>query len=231
MELKKPQLVPVVVGRSPSMVRELSVLATDPEAAIEGRPTGRIWNSFWARMFVSMLGVALPFLIVAGLVPDFLAQWGVGPQVLATVLLFCITALVARLMIRPGAALARAVVQAQTGDLTVRVVPGGSSDMRVLGNAFNSMQRIGAMQVRIRSEVAGAAVQLSDAALELVGATKEQTVAASKTSATTQDLARSAVSIAETTAGVTSQVTDVRARISSALTELQAAGDRVRSLS
>ncbi len=230
MELKKPELVPVVLS-TPSTVPVLRVVAADPEAVLDGRPYARAWNTFFARMLVSLLGVALPFFIIAGLVPNFLGQWGVGPQVLAIVLLIGVTGLTARLMIRPVAALARAVARAQTGDMTVRVVPGGSDEMRLLGLAFNSMQSLAGMQVRIRGEVAGAAVQLAEAAQQLAAATREQMAAASTTSATMEELARSAVSIAETTAGVTGQVTDVRARIASALTELQAAGERVQSLS
>ena len=231
MELKKPTLVPVVVERSPSPVRELKVLAADPDAMLESPAVERVWNSFFATMLFSLLGVTVPFFIIAGLIPNFLASWGVAPQVLATVLLLVCSAVTASLWIRPVAGLARAAARAEAGDMTVRVVPSGSAEVRLLGHAFNSMQRLAGMQVRIRSEVAGAAVQLSGAAQALAAVTQEQTAAASKTSANMEELARSAVSIAETTAGVTGQVTDIRVRIASAITELQAARERVESLS
>ena len=231
MELKKPTLVPVVVERSPSPVRELKVLAADPDAMLESPAVERVWNSFFATMLFSLLGVTVPFFIIAGLIPNFLASWGVAPQVLATVLLLVCSAVTASLWIRPVAGLARAAARAEAGDMTVRVVPSGSAEVRLLGHAFNSMQRLAGMQVRIRSEVASAAVQLSGAAQALAAETQEQTAAASKTSANMEELARSAVSIAETTAGVTGQVTDIRVRIASAITELQAARERVESLS
>jgi methyl-accepting chemotaxis protein len=231
VELKKPGLVPVVVS-APTNVRVLRIAATDLDAPLGAPPNERVWNSFFARMLVSLLAIALPFFIVAGLVPDLLAPWGVGPQILATFLLVGITGVSARLMIRPVVALARAAARAESGDLTVRVVPGGSAEMRSLGRAFNSMlQRLAGMQVGIRSEIAGAAEQLAHAAQELADATHEQTTAASNASATMEELSRSSVSIAETVAGVTSQAADVRARIASAQTELEASGERVQSLS
>jgi methyl-accepting chemotaxis protein len=232
VELKKPVLVPVIRERAPSNVSVLRVVSTDRDALLDGRPFERVWNSFFARMLVSLLAIALPFFIIAGLVPNLLAPWGVGPQILATVLLIAITGVAARVMIRPLVALGRAASQAEAGDLTARVVPGGSFEIRLLGQAFNSMlQQIADVQVRIRSEVAGAAVQLAQAAQALADATQEQNAAASKTSATMEELARSSVSIAETVNGVTSQAADMRTRIAGAQSELLVAGEGVRSLS
>ena len=232
MELEKPELLPLMLERAPADIRLLRAAASDRVAPLGGRPYERVWNSFFARMLLSLLAIALPFFIVAGLVPNLLAPWGIGPQVLATLLLVAITGVGARIMIRPLVALGRAAAQAEAGDLTARVVPGGSVEMRTVGQAFNSMlQRLADMQVRIRNEVAGAAVQLAQAAQELADATQEQTAAASKTSATMEELARSSVSIAETAAGVTNQAADVRARIASAQTELQVSSERVQSLS
>ena len=64
--------------------------------AAPGRPFEALWNSFFARLLLGLHAIALPFFVVAGLVPDFLASWGIGPQILAIALLIGITALTAR---------------------------------------------------------------------------------------------------------------------------------------
>jgi methyl-accepting chemotaxis protein len=197
-----------------------------------GLPYKALWNSFFARMLVSLLGVALPFLISAGLVPNLLASLGVGPQIVAIALLVGITALTARLMIRPLVALSRAAARAESGDLSVRVIPTGSTEVRLLGHAFNSMlQQLAGIQLRIRGEVAAAASQLAQASQALAGATQEQTMAATRTSASMEELSRSAVSIAGNVASVTDQATDMRVRIATAQSELLVSTERVRALS
>jgi methyl-accepting chemotaxis protein len=183
-------------------------------------------------MLGGLLAVALPLFIIADLFPDFLKPWGIAPQLVALALLVGVTALTARLTIRPVVALARALAQAESGDLGVRVVPAGSTEIRHLAQAFNSMlQRRGVVVSHIRNEVADAAGQLAQAAQELAGATQEQTTATSNTSATMEELSRSSAAIAKTAAAVTSQADDVRARIASAQTELKESGERVSELS
>ena len=111
MELKKPAIPPAVLTPRPS-VRLLSVAPTAAEIIDSpGRPYEALWNSLFARLLLSLLAVALPFLIIAGLVPDLLARWGVGPQILAVGLLVGVTALTARL-----------VAPATHGDVTLRVL-------------------------------------------------------------------------------------------------------------
>jgi methyl-accepting chemotaxis protein len=233
VELKKTQAAAVILSTRPiAPVLAIAIIPTDDAIHQEGLPYEAIWNSFFARMLLSLLGVALPFLVIAGLVPNFLAPFGVGPQILAIAILIGVTGLTARLMIRPVVALSRAAARAESGDLSVRVIPSGSNEIRLLGRAFNSMlQRLAGIQFRIRNEVVDSAGHLAQAAQELADATLEQTTAASKTSASMEELARSTTSIAESAGGVTSQVTDVRARIASAQTELQASGERVHEMS
>ena len=232
MELKQSVSPPAVPTTRPN-VRLLAIARPVAEiGASKGQPYEALWNSFFARMLLSLLAVALPFLIIAGLIPDLLAKWGVGPQVLAIGLLVGITALTARLMIRPVIALSRAAARAESGDLSVRVIPSGSTEARVLGHAFNSMlQQLAGIQLRVRGEVAAAASQLAQASKELAGATQQQTMAATETSASMEELSRSAVSIAGNVASVTNQASDMRTRIASAQTELTASGERVHALS
>ncbi len=231
MELKKPapQIFDPVGSSS---VRVLMIAPPQRTDGLAHVPYERLWNSFFARMLIGLLAVALPFFIIAGLVPNLLAPFGIGPQILATAVLIGITGLTARFMIRPVLALSRAAARVESGDLSVRVIPAGSTEVRVLGHAFNSMlERLTGMQVRIRDEVVDAATRLAQAAQELAGATQEQTAAASQTSASMEELSRSAASIAETVAGVTGQAVDMRARIASAQIELVTSLERVHALS
>jgi methyl-accepting chemotaxis protein len=232
VELKKTPTAPVVLSSRPlAPVLAIAVIPAG-DSIQQGLPHEAIWNSFFARMLLSLLGVTVPFLIIAGLVPDLLSPFGVGPQIVAIAILIGVTGLMARLMIRPVVALSRAAARAELGDLSVRVIPSGSNEIRTLGHAFNSMlQRLAGIQARIRNEVVDSAGRLAQAAQELAEATLEQTVAASKTSASMEELARSTASIAVSAGDVTSQATDVQARIATAQADLQAAGERVHDLS
>ena len=197
------------------------------------RPAARHhwWNSLFARMLAGLLAVALPFLIVANIVPNVLAGWGAGVEVLATLLLVGMTGVITYLSIRPVQALSRAASQVAAGDLSVRVVLGGSAEVRLLGSTFNAMlERLGGMLFRLRGEVAESAASLSGAAVDLAAATLEQTTAAIQTSSSMEEMARGAASIADTAAGVATQAGDVRTRIALALGELKVAGEGVASL-
>jgi methyl-accepting chemotaxis protein len=202
---------------------------------IEAGPTSvayeRIWNSFFARMMVSLLAISLPFLLIAGLVPNVLSRWGVGTEVVAVFLLVAFTGASARLMIRPVITLSRVAARVEAGDLSARVVPGGSVEMRHLGQTFNAMlERLTDMLFRLRGEVAESGASLAAAAEQLAAATQEQTAAASQTSSSMEELSHSTVSIADTAAGVAMQAGDVRARIATAQGEVKVAREGVVAL-
>jgi methyl-accepting chemotaxis protein len=142
-----------------------------------------------------------------------------------------ITAMAARLMIRPVTELSRVVSLVESGDLSARVVPGGSNEMRHLGLTFNSMlERLTDMLFRLRGEVAESGANLAGAAEQLAAATQEQTTAANLTSSSMEDLSRSTVAIADTAAGVAAQAVDVRTRIAVARDELRLSGERATAL-
>ena len=229
VELKKPDLELEVLTTAANL-RVLHLAPADqPPRELPRR--AKIWNSFFARMVVSLLAVGLPFFIIAGLLPNFLAGWGVGTEVVAVLLLIGITAMAARLMIRPVTELSRVVSLVESGDLSARVVPGGSNEMRHLGLTFNSMlERLTDMLFRLRGEVAESGANLAGAAEQLAAATQEQTTAANLTSSSMEDLSRSTVSIADTAAGVAAQAVDVRTRIAVAQDELRLSGERVTAL-
>jgi methyl-accepting chemotaxis protein len=182
-------------------------------------------------MLISLLGVALPFFVIAGLIPNVLARWGIGPEILATVLLIAVTGVAARLLIRPVVTLSRVAARAESGDLTARVVPSGSTEMRHLGQTFNALiERLAGMRIGLRGEVSEAAASLAEAADRLAAATLEQTTATTATSASMMELSRTSISIAETAAGVATQAADVRAKIAIAQGELLGSAERVVTL-
>jgi methyl-accepting chemotaxis protein len=229
VELRKPVAVPVVEIPATN----LRLLGTSHADRHDRRPTAthKFLDTFFVRMLLSLLAVALPFFLIADLVPNVLARWGIGVEILATVLLIGTMGVAARLMIRPVVALSRAAVLVESGDLSARVVPGGSGEMRLLGQTFNAMlERLGAMLFRLRGEVAESAAQLAAAAGQLAAATLEQTTAAGQTASNMAELSRGTINIADTAAGVATQAGEVRARIASAQVELKAAGENVVAL-
>ena len=211
-------------------LRLLSIDTLDPTVGATSAPP-RMWDSFFVRMLAGLLAIALPFFLIAGLVPNFLARWGVGAQVLATILLVLITGLAARLTIRPVIALSRAAARLESGDMSARVEPSGSPEIRLLGQTFNAMvERLADMRFRLRGEVAESAAKLAAAAEHLASATVEQTTAASQTSSSMEELSRTTDSIADTAVAVATQAGQVRSKIALAQTELKAAGEGVAAL-
>jgi methyl-accepting chemotaxis protein-like sensor len=90
-----------------------------------------------------------------------------------------------------------------------------------------SLQR---MLFRLRGEVTDSASHLSVAAEQLASATLEQTTAATQTSASMEELARTTTSIADAVDRVAVQAGEVRSNLEVAQTELSASGDRTLAL-
>ena len=86
------------------------------------------------------------------------------------------------------------------------------------------------MLFRLRGEVTDSASKLSVAAEQLASATIEQTTAATNTSASMEDLARSSTSIGNVIDRVVLQAGEVRSNLELAQTELRASGDRTMAL-
>ena len=90
-----------------------------------------------------------------------------------------------------------------------------------------SLQR---MLFRLRGEVTDSASHLSMAAEQLASATLEQTTAATQTSASMEELARTTTSIADAVDRVAVQAGEVRSNLEVAQTELGASGERTLAL-
>jgi methyl-accepting chemotaxis protein len=152
-------------------------------------------------------------------------------QVLSTLLLIGFALVLAILTTRPIVALSRAAARVEAGDLSARVNLKGGGEIRRLSDAFNAMvERLGGVLFRLRGEVSESATQLSAVAEQLAAATFEQTTAASATSASMEEVARSSASIAETIDRVAKQAADTQTNLELAQTDLRASGDRTVAL-
>jgi methyl-accepting chemotaxis protein len=139
--------------------------------------------------------------VIAGYAPVALLSWAVisatdagvalaaiNGQVSLSILLLVAGALLlagfaflfARITTRPIAALGRASQMVAAGDLSWRVAPSGAREVRDLGNAFNAMI----------ARLEGIMSQLGGASRELAATTQQQTAAATQTSASMEELAR-----------------------------------------
>lgn len=152
-------------------------------------------------------------------------------QFVGALLFIAFAAFLARLMTRPMTALSRAAERVESGDLGVRVTLRGGREMQRLAATFNAMiERLAAVLGRLRGEVTDSAKKLSAAAEQLASATYEQTTAATATSASMEELARSSISIADSIDKVAVQAGEVRSNLELAQTDLRASGDRTLAL-
>jgi len=170
--------------------------------------------------------------VAVGLAPaDTLGRLTLATLLVATLLVVAFAIFLARLTIRPITVLSRVAARVEAGDLTARVSLTGGNEMRLLGAAFNGMlERLSSVLSRLQGEVADSSTKLSGAAEELAAATFEQTTAATATSASMEELARSTVSMADTMNRVAAQSAEARTSLELAQTDLRASGDRTMAL-
>ena len=152
-------------------------------------------------------------------------------QGLSALLLIGFAIVLAILTRRPIVALARAATLVEGGDLTARVNLKGGGEVRRLNDAFNAMvERLSGVLFRLRGEVTESAAKLSAVAEQLASATFEQTTAATATSASMEELARSSTAVAESVDRVAGQAAETQANLELAQTDLKASGDRTLAL-
>jgi methyl-accepting chemotaxis protein len=152
-------------------------------------------------------------------------------QLFTTVLLVGFAIGLAILTTRPIVALSRAAASVESGDLTARVNLKGGGEVRRLGDMFNAMiERLSLVLFRLRGEVTESAGKLSAVSEQLAAATLEQTTAATATSASMEEVARTSASIADTVDRVAIQAGEVQANLELAQTDLRASGDRTLAL-
>jgi methyl-accepting chemotaxis protein len=152
-------------------------------------------------------------------------------QALSLALLIGVAIMLAIFATRPMVALSRAAASVESGDLTARVNLKGGREVRRLGYTFNAMlERLSNVLFRLRGEVTESAGKLSAASEQLAAATLEQTTAATATSASMEEVARTSASIADTVDRVAIQAGEVQANLELAQTDLRASGDRTLAL-
>jgi methyl-accepting chemotaxis protein len=226
LELKKPVLIPDV--RSATNLQVVKVAAPGRQAIAAIPNQQHVWDGLFVRRVLMLVAVGLPFSIIAWLLPNKFGYWGLA---VVAVLLVAAIAVVARVTTRPVIALSRAAARVEAGDLSVRVIPTGSGEMRVLGQRFNAMlEQLDRMRSRLRGEVGESAIRLSAVAEQLASATMEQTTAATETSSSMEEVARGTIFISDTANGIAHKAGEVRGKITSAQAELIAAGQGVHAL-
>jgi len=183
------------------------------------------WDSFFLRLILSSLVVVLPLFVLAA-VFNF-TQLGFWLEVGTLLLLVAILALSTWWIARPVLALSRLAAAIESGDLSVRAVPGGGGETRRLANTVNRLLDLIVIELpRLRGQASESTRRLGVSVELLSTATAEQTQAAAETSAELQALATASASIAETVAGVVLQAAELRTNIQRTLTDLQASSDR-----
>jgi methyl-accepting chemotaxis protein len=229
VQLKQPAPIPDL--QAATTLQVLRIAEPDQQAVAPMAAAHHVWDSFFVRVLVLLVVVAAPFFLIAALTPRLFAQWGMGAELLAIGVLIGVCAAVAYVAMRPVVAISHAAARVESGDLSVRVIPSGSGEMRLLGQRFNAMlEGLEDMRFRLRGEVADSAAKLSAAAEHLASVTFEQTTAATETSSSIEEVARGTVFIAETVSGIGRQAAEVRVKIASAQGELVAAGQGVHDL-
>jgi methyl-accepting chemotaxis protein len=226
---------PIVELRKPAPDRLPSSGSGDPHVLSIAPPfdpddsaveiTHRPWDRFFVRLILSSLVVVVPFVVLAALFN--LSTLGLWLEVGALVLLIAILALTSWWIARPVLTLSRLAAAIESGDLSLRAVPGGGGETRRLAHAMNGLlDRIVMELPRLRGH-ADESIRRLAASAELLGTvTAEQTQAAAETSAELLVLTNASASIAETVAGIVVQAADLRTNIQRTLTDLQASSDR-----
>ena len=140
----------------------------------------------------------------------------------------------ARRTTRPLLRLANAAERVANGDLAARVDVEGASELRRLGDAFNTMveslARIVAQTGAASTEVNASAAELSASSEELAATTTQQSAAVTQASATTEELARASASIADTVDEVAAQAAETRDNLEQAEADIQASSERTVAL-
>jgi methyl-accepting chemotaxis protein len=149
-----------------------------------------------------------------------------------------IAALVALLLAlratRPLKDLRAAAVAVTGGDLSARITPRGTVELRETAAAFNAMvARLAALSGDVgeaSSEVSSAAAHMSAASEQLATTATEQTAAATETSATMEELARTSASIADNVEAVAAKTAETRDALAEADEHIRSSSVRTLAL-
>jgi methyl-accepting chemotaxis protein len=120
------------------------------------------------------------------------------------------------------------------GDLGARVKPNGSIELVTLGKAFNAMlstcEGLVEQVTSAGTEVNSAAAELSASSDELATTTTQQSAAITQATATTEELARASVAIADTVDDVARQTAETRDNLERAEADIATSSERTLAL-
>jgi len=163
--------------------------------------------------------------------PNGLTQLNIAASAIGLFVMVGLALLWWRFIIRPVLALSVAASRIQAGDMRVRVRLKGGGELRFLGDTFNGMlDRLSNVLARLRGEVTESANNLFTAAEQLASATLEQTTAATTTSASMEEVARSSAAIADSVDRVANRAGEARTAMQLAQADLKDSGDRTLAL-
>ncbi|MDT4987836.1 MAG: methyl-accepting chemotaxis protein, partial [Micromonosporaceae bacterium] len=135
---------------------------------------------------------------------------------------------------RPIRRLTEVAREVAQGDLNARVQPEGSSELTVLGESFNAMlancHRLIDQVATAGVEVNSAAAELSASSDELAATTTQQSAAVTQATATTEELARSSATIADTVDEVARQTAETRDNLEQAEADIALSSERTLAL-
>ena len=135
---------------------------------------------------------------------------------------------------RPIRRLTATAREAAAGDLSVRATPEGSNELITLGELLNAMldtcQLLVGEVTAAGVEVNAAAAELSASSDELAATTTQQSAAVTQATATSEELARAAVAIADTVDAVTRQTTETRENLEQAEADIALSSERTLAL-
>jgi methyl-accepting chemotaxis protein len=154
--------------------------------------------------------------------------------ILGGLLVVAVASVLAWLTTRPVRRLTDASERAAGGELTARVDPKGSSELVTLGEGFNIMldtcQRLIARTTAAGVDVNSAAAELSASSDELATTTTQQSAAITQATATTEELARASVAIADTVDEVARQTAETRDNLEQAEADITTSSERTLAL-
>ncbi|HEV2967950.1 MAG TPA: methyl-accepting chemotaxis protein [Candidatus Dormibacteraeota bacterium] len=216
--------MPVIPRRAATNLRVLKPGLLDPSPR-SVPVVGTTWNTLFLRTFLGSIVVTAPFFLIAALIN--VGLWlSLGALLVLAGVLGCVT----WWMTRPVAAIARAARAVESGNISVRAVPSGGADTRLLATTFNALvDQLHGDQAVNRAEAGDDLARISASADRALMALAEQADAGGRARAGLGLLERSSTAVAETLAAVAAQAVQLRTNIQRALTDLQGSSDRTQA--
>jgi methyl-accepting chemotaxis protein len=154
--------------------------------------------------------------------------------VLATLAAVVVSIALAARTTRPIRRLTELAKHAAGGDLSVRVRPEGSTEVKELGESVNAMldtsQHLVAQVTMAGTDVNTAAAELSASSDELAATTTQQSAAVTQATSTTEELARASAAIADTADEVAGQAAETRENLEQAEADIILSSERTLAL-